>query len=416
MTLFDVANTIQAPEDEASQTQPPPNQAGSALSQRWYGRPSVLAIALLLLGGVALYALKPWTTWMTPDTPTVVTSSEPTTVSALGTIEPEGEAIAVSATAAAQNSRVDQLLVSRGEQVKSGEIIAIMDQHESAQAAVARAEEEVRVAEAQLAQVQAGAKQGDIAAQAAEIARIEADRQARINGQQATVTRLEAELSNAESDYQRYESLHQDGAISASERDSRGLTLETAQRNLQNARAELDRLQTTRSPELNAARAALDSISEVREVDVHLAQTEVNRAIAVLQQAKADLEQTYVRSPQDGVVLEVYTRPGERPDTSGIVEIGQIEQMVVVAEVYESDIQRVELGQPAVITSHALSQPLTGVVAAISSKVQEQDIIAVDPSATIDNRVVEVDIHLDEASTAIAQSFTNLQVAVEIAQ
>lgn len=410
MTLFQVAHSSQTQSDQSQQV-----NTNAVSPRQWYRRPSMLAIALLLTGGVAFAAARPWAT-LTQEPPPVATPIVPTTVTALGVIEPQGEAIAISASAAAQNSRVEQLLVRRGDRVEAGQILAIMDQHSTAIAALARAREDVRVAEAQLAQVQAGAKQGDIAAQQAEIARIEADQDARISAQQATVTRLEAERQNAEVDYQRYESLYQEGAISASERDSRRLTFEAAQRNLQNAVAELDRLETTRSPQLAVARASLDAISEVRPVDVQLAQAEVNRAMAALRQAEADVEQTYVRSPQAGVVLEVYTRPGERPETSGIVEIGQLDQMVVVAEVYESDIQRVSLGQPAIITSHALSEPLTGTVAAISSKVQQQDIITTDPSATIDGRIIEVDIVLDEASTAIAQSFTNLQVDVEIQQ
>ncbi len=399
MTLLNVVHPVQVPES--------PHQ--------WYKRPSVMAIALLLASGITIYAIKPWTSNPAQQT-SVVTTPKPTTISALGLIEPQGEAIAISAASVTQSSRLEQLLVTRGDTVQAGQIIAITDRHQTAAAALAKTREDMHVAQAQLAQVQAGAKQGDISAQQAEIARLAADQQARIAAQQATVNRLEAELQNTEIDNQRYESLYKDGAISASERDSRRLSLEAAQRNLQNATAELERLQTIRSPQISAAQSTLESISEVRPVDVDVAAAEVSRAEAAVEQAEAELEQTYVRSPQAGIVLEVFTRPGEQLNTNGIVEIGQLDQMVVTAEVYESDIRRVEIGQSARVTSHALSQPLSGTVTFISAKVQQQGVITTDPSAAIDARVIEVEILLDAESAAIARSFTNLQVDVEIEQ
>ncbi|MGB3496441.1 MAG: ABC exporter membrane fusion protein [Elainellaceae cyanobacterium] len=415
MTLFNVAHSIQAQQAQDSQVQNSQIQTVVAAQHPWYRRPPIVAIALLLASGVAIYAIKPWASESTQDT-SVITAPAPTTVSALGFIEPQGEAIAISAPSTSQNSRVEQLLVSRGDTVKAGQVIAIMDQQATAAAALAAAREDERIAQVQLAQVLSGEKQGDIAAQRSEIARLEADQQASIAAQRATVDRLDAEFRNAEIENQRYESLYQDGAISASERDSKRLTLESAQRNLQNATAELDRQRTTRSPQLAAAQSTLDAISEVRPVDVDLAEAEVGKAMKAVEQAEAELEQAYVRSPQAGVVLEVFTRPGEKSNSDGIVEIGQLDQMIVTAEVYESDIQRVEVGQSALITSRALSQALVGTVTSIGSKIQQQDIIPTDPSATIDARVVEVEIRLDADSTTLAHSFTNLQVNVEIEQ
>jgi HlyD family secretion protein len=91
------------------------------------------------------------------------------------------------------------------------------------------------VAQAQLAVVKAGAKQGEIAAQNAEIARIEAQYQGDIATQSAAVRRLQAEVQNAQAEYERYQSLFDAGAISASQRDSKGLILSTAQSSLQEA-------------------------------------------------------------------------------------------------------------------------------------------------------------------------------------
>ncbi|MEM1311171.1 MAG: biotin/lipoyl-binding protein, partial [Cyanobacteria bacterium P01_H01_bin.153] len=141
---------------------------------------------------------------------------EITTVTALGRLEPQGEIIQLTAPTSTQESRIDQLLVQAGDRVQAGDVMAILDNRDRLQAALQRAEERVRVAEAQLARVQAGAQAGEVQAQRDEIARLEAERVGRLNTQRATVSRLEAELQNARIEFDRYSTLYQRGAVSAS--------------------------------------------------------------------------------------------------------------------------------------------------------------------------------------------------------
>jgi HlyD family secretion protein len=336
------------------------------------------------------------------------------TVTALGHLEPKNEVIFLTAPTSSQESRLGQLLVQAGDRVEVGQVVAILDSHDRLQASYDQALQDIEVARARLAQVQAGAKAGEIASQEAEIARLQADQQARNVAQQATVERLQAEVQNAELEYQRYDSLYQEGAISASDRDSRHLTLQTSQRSLQQAQAELSRLQSTRSPEVAKAQATLLTIADVRSVDVQVQQAELDRAIAAAAQAQAQLDQAYVRSPQNGVIMDIHTQPGEVIAPEGIVEIGQIDQMVAIAEVYESDVQKVQPGQSVQVASPALPQPLRGTVAWVDLKVRRQNVINTDPSENIDARVVEVRVALDPESSQVAGNFTNLQVEVEI--
>jgi HlyD family secretion protein len=98
----------------------------------------------------------------------------------------------------------------------------------------------------------------------------------------------------------------------------------------------------------------------------------------------------------------------------GIVEIGRTQQMYAIAEVYQSDIQKIQPGKTAKITSEALPEILTGTVERIDRKVQQQSVINADPSENIDARVVEVHVRLDESSSQTAAKFTNLQVQVEV--
>ena len=370
-------------------------------------------IALLGIGGTSIYWKLQSQTAVPSESP-VIASPEIKTVTALGHLEPEGEVIQLTAPTSTQESRIDQLLVKEGDSVKAGQVIAILDSRDRLQASYDQAQRDIEVSRARLAQVQAGAKAGEIATQQAEITRLEADQQARIAAQQATVERLQAEVQNAEVEYQRYDSLYQQGAISASNRDARQLTWKTAQRSLQQAQAELTRLQSTRSPELAKAQATLSSIADVRPVDVQVLQAELNRASAAATQAKAALEQAYVRSPLDGVIMDVHTHPGEVITPEGIVEIGQIDQMVAIAEVYDSDVKKIKPDQAARISSSALPEELHGTVAWVDLKVQRQTVVNTDPSQNIDAKVVEVRVRLDPNSSQTAAKFTNLQVEVEI--
>jgi HlyD family secretion protein len=338
------------------------------------------------------------------------------TVTALGRLTPRGEVIQLSAPTSSQGNRVDRLLVQEGDRVKVGQLIAILDSYGERQAALAEAEEQVNVAQAQLEVVQAGAKQGEINAQQAEIDRLIAERQGNIDAQTATVARLQSELRNAQTEFNRYQSLYQTGAISASERDSKQLTLDTAQKSVQEAQVNLNRLRSTTTPELKSARATLDQIAEVRPVDVRSAQAAVDRAIAARNQAKASFAQSVVRSPVDGEVLEIHTRSGEVVSSDGIAEIGQTRQMQVIAEVYQSDISKVQVGQRVRVTSDSISGELTGTIERIGSQVRRQEVVNTDPSENIDARVIEVHINLDNASSQKVAKFTNLQVQVVIEQ
>jgi HlyD family secretion protein len=119
-----------------------------------------------------------------------------------------------------------------------------------------------------------------------------------------------------------------------------------------------------------------------------------------------------VRAPIDGQILKIHAREGERVGPEGILEIGETAAMYVIAEVYETDIGRVRVGQRARITSPALAQPLEGAVERIGLRIGKQDVLGTDPVADVDARVVEVEVRLDDA--APAAHLTNLRVDVVI--
>ncbi|MBE9063356.1 2-dehydropantoate 2-reductase [cf. Phormidesmis sp. LEGE 11477] len=207
------------------------------------------------------------------------------TVTALGALEPAGELVNVTPPTSVQESRIGELRVNEGDRIEAGQVIAVLDNRDRLQAALSRAEQQVGVARAQQSQIEAGAKSGEIQAQQAEIARIEASQVGDVATQQATIARLEAEVNNAHADFERYDSLYQRGGISASERDARRLTLTTAEQRLAEAIAALSRIQTTSQQQISQAQATLDRIEDVRPVDVSAARAEVKAAAAAVTEA-----------------------------------------------------------------------------------------------------------------------------------
>jgi HlyD family secretion protein len=340
----------------------------------------------------------------------VVAIPEIKTVTALGRIEPEGEVIKLSAAISGEGSRVEKILVKEGDMVKTGQVIAILDNSDRLQAELTEAKAEVNIIKAKIAQIQAGAKPGEITAQKAIIDRLAAESQGDINTQKATLEKLQSELLNAETENKRYQELYTAGAISASQRDIKNLNVQTAKNNLQAAQSQLKKLEFSGQQKIKEAAATLNQISEVRKVDIQAAIAELNRADAVVKKATINLQKAYVKSPQNGQVFEIYTHPGELISNNGIADIGKTSQMYVVAEVYESDITKIIQGKQVRIVSDTFSQELQGKVERIGLQVRKQNLTNTDPSSNIDNRIIKVHIRLNQASSQQAAKFTNMQV------
>lgn len=339
-----------------------------------------------------------------------------TSVSALGRLEPRGEVVRLSAPSSLNgtSTKIRELLVRQGDRVQAGQVVAVLNIQNSWQAAARRADSDVQVARAKLALVKAGAKTGDINAQSDRVNRLSAELDGQIATQRATIAGLEAELDNASVEYRRYQALNREGAVSNSDADSRRLRFEQAQEQLKEAKAALRRTIDTTRIQQREAKATLNSIEEVRPVDVQVAEAELARAIATAKQARAELGLTYVYAPADGQILKIHAWPGETIGGDGIADIGQTGQMYVVAEVYETDIAKIRPEQTAVITSPAFAGQLQGQVSQIGLQVERQETFSTNPLVQTDNKVVDVKIRLDPASSKKVAGFSNLQVQVVI--
>jgi HlyD family secretion protein len=301
----------------------------------WWG--IAVAVPLVIAAGVLGTAKIEQLKKLTVSAPMMPSTNS---ISAVGRLEPRGEVIKLSAPSSglAPSSRIQRLLVKEGEEVKQGQIVAILDNRDTQIASLEEAKAKVQESRANLAQVRAGSPR-DIQAQRAVIARLQAqlvgerDAQqatiarigAQLSGdklvQQATVNRLEAELSgqrdalgatitriqaeqrNAQVDAGRYDFLYKEGAISQQERDRRRLSAVTANQQVAESRATLKQTLATLRQQLAEARA--NQIQNLATLQQQLIEAKVNRdkTVATLQrqidEEKAKLSRLLDVSPTD---------------------------------------------------------------------------------------------------------------------
>ncbi|MDB6038990.1 MAG: aaeA [Verrucomicrobiales bacterium] len=256
-------------------------------------------------------------------------------------------------------SPVKEILVTEGQMVTNGQVLATLENHERLDTAWRAALAQTKVAERRLAQVRAGVKPSEIAAQRAEIARLKADLGA-------------ARISN-----ERNQNLRRLEAISKSELERAQLSFETAQRLLE------------------AAEQKLHSLEEISDVDTARAVAELEAAKAEADHSNSEVRQSLIISPIDGQVLKLNCRPGETATSKGIATVGKTNR-IVIAEVYETDAPRLKLGAPAEVSGVALPGKLSGKLSKIGWQIQPNRLFSQDPAAANDARVVEVEIQLDE--------------------
>jgi HlyD family secretion protein len=218
-----------------------------------------------------------------------------------------------------QAGRVRERLVDEGEKVVAGQVVARLENNEVRQELTGR-EAELAIAQASLAELQAGSRVEEIA-------------QA-----EAAVARLKAESRRAADEFLRSEQLFKMDVV--------------AKRDLEQAVAVRD-----------ASAAALREASErLRQVRTGARSETRQQAIARVKGAQAAvnlagtrLEESTLLAPSAGIVLSKNIEAGEQvaPGTP-VVTIGRLENVWIRGYVPENDLPRIRLGQKARVTVDGL--------------------------------------------------------------
>ncbi len=310
----------------------------SALNIKTTIRKPAFKIVLIILIAALIIGLNLWRNRTHSGTLVHTTKVEEKTmgekVYASGSIELQNKQEVV-----ARDTRIlRQLYVKTGDQVKTGQLLAVMD----------ALSEEKALSDAQ-----------------ANLAAEEADYQALItpSGEDLDIGRAEFEQAqtayeNKQKDWQRKDSLYAAGAISAQE-------LETARQELTAAEAAFLKAQKTYDILRNGPRAA----------DRKAAEAKLSRAQTALQAAEEDLGHYLIKAEMDGAILNLENQPGDMIKAGEqFMTIGQTQRLQVKVGISEADAARVKPGQKAIIEAAALpGEKFSGQVTEVAGLAREKE-------------------------------------------
>ncbi len=338
-------------------------------------------IALCLLGGIG-YAVYYQVTVVSRQEASRRVLTRPVqrqtltiTVSANGTVKPER-----SINLSPKNSGIlKRLLAKEGDIVKQGQIVAYMDdsnlrgQLTSAQGQLAQAEANLQKAIAGNRPQDIAQSQGALDEAEANLQKVQAGNRSQDIGQaQARLQSAQAALRQAEDDFVRNQQLYNAGGISLQTLNQNRSNRDSAQANVNEAQQALGLQKAGSRPEdVEQARAVVKQRQQAlallkagtRQEDINAARAQVTSARGSLQNIQAEINDTIIRAPFDGVVTKKFADPGAfvTPTTassevassssSSILSLASTNE--VVANLAETNISKISLGQKVSIKADA---------------------------------------------------------------
>lgn len=244
----------------------------------------------------------------------------------------EGEYVRVASSFA---GRLERLHVRRGEQVQAGAALFALE-NENEAAARLEAEQRLRAAEAQLANLQKGRRPTELAAIEAQLEQARA------------ATRL------AEAQLRRSEKLVAQNFISRERLDEARTTYERS-------RAQGEQLEA----DLATAKLA------ARQDEIRAAQASVQAAQAALAQAEWRLEQKSVHAPVSGLVADTMFVKGEWvPAGAPVASLLPPENILLRFFVPEVELGAIRLGQTVVVSCDGCTAPISARVSFIATRAE----------------------------------------------
>lgn len=308
-----------------------------------------------------------------------------TEVHALARLEPEAGIIKVGAR---QGVRIEQIKVKQGDQVAAGAVLAILEGRKQAETQVALAEAQKKEAVHQRSMSR-------------ERLAIERDHEDKLKKERLDTREKVVDLAKRR--LQASTDIYKTLGPAASGKVKYDLDMAYFQAEAEFLKAQFD---------LKELQVAQDLIGRRRELEDEQVDDD-GPVMEVLdrqvQLAREGLAQASVLAPVSGRVLEVTARAGEL-STGSLLYLGNVESMAAVAEVDQSDVPEVEVGDPASALIHG--RKVAGKVTRIGRLVGKNTMTSLDPRALQDRRTVAVTIGLDDG--ALAANYVNMEVEVSI--
>lgn len=302
-------------------------------------------------------------------------------IGALGRIKPEGDIIHLFGSPGVQ---ITAIHVSKNETVKKGAALAVFStqttyqlEMELAGLAYREADELTRKA---------------ISVQEARTREIDISGSKAILIQKQKINAARAEYNFSQRRLDRFKKMEGE-KYSAQQMDERESQAVIAGAKLESVQQELERLILDR--ELNLAQSAteLERLQLVREINME-------KTSRQLKLATENARKGQIAAPVDGTIIEIFQQPGATVGNSPVIWMANLSGMIVVAEVYEGDILKLEPGLHATVTGNSLPEALSGEVKSVGR--------VIDPSS----RTADVVIRLHDPKTAAR--LINMEVDVSI--
>jgi multidrug resistance efflux pump len=307
------------------------------------------------LGAAIVVAVAGVALWVAPSRQTSSAQdakpAPPPLISRGYTDAPAGTAV-VAGDPTGGNVLID-LRVKDGQKVKKDEIIAVLSNYP-------RADVTLRIAEADLA-------------------KLEQTYQSVLKGTRVTEIQLQEAGLKSALEQNKLDTLVRSRA--GKPPDQKEIEAALAEQSLDRQKVRLELMKTTLA-------------NDLQQYDIDLA-----NAKAKIESARRTREDALVRSPLDGVVVQVFTRQGERISPAGIVKIVDMSQLRVLADVDELHVGRLAPGGKVDVTFRGNNDVYKGTIERIAPTVKRMQRVEPDGGSSTDARVVQVEIMIDDPSS-----------------
>ena len=249
----------------------------------------------------------------------------------------------LSVGASAGGLVITQVNVEEGDYVKKGQVLAALDSSVM-RAQLAAAEARLQGAGASVEKATQPNRPEDIGSFEAAYKQALAD----VQNRRAVLEQAKASQILAQNNAARYANLFKQGAVSEMEAQTKSTEASTTKSIVKAAEDSLDAAQYAAQQTANRLEMARQG---GRKEDVTISRATANESAATVQQIRAQIEQTIVRAPDDGLITKRFAHIGD-VSTGGktlfeMIRRGEIE---LKAQVSQEDISRLSTGQPAEIS------------------------------------------------------------------
>jgi HlyD family secretion protein len=383
----------------------------------------VLVTALLASGfGFGVWVGPEVSTWLRVSAAAAPAGARPDLglhrVAALGRLRPTDGVVSVVGP---PGDRVKALYVRQGQEVDSGASLVLLDSAADRQQEERLARKQREEGEQTLASIERSqrARMGDIDLQ---LANLDTTEQLEVDAHDLKIDLLRKRVAAIRTQQRRLASLNR-AVVHVSQEETDQVDQALTQARGQRDAAGLEREGTRKKYRMQ--RKAIRSQQQLAQAEFDLARVHV--PLESLKQAEAlahrRVEQSTLKSPVRGRVLRTLTREGDSIGPAPLLELAAGNRMMVVAEVYASDVARIkrwlEEGRAVDVwvSSTALGKGvrLHGQVSdqdAIARVVAHNTVVAPSPRSDGDRRVIEVQVPLDSSAVALASRFIELEVNV----